>query len=311
MKEFIKKIIHNTQIGKIVEKIYYGFQMRFIPERLYVKKQYKKAFGKYPDLKNPKTLNEKIVWLKLKDRTDLHTQCADKYAVRSFVMDRIGEKFLVPLVLHTRNIDEIVAENMPDYPVIIKTNHDSGGGIFVYNKANVDWKEVQRTLKKRLRNNYYLQSKEWQYKNIKPRIIVEKLLIDSKGKIPFDFKFHCFNGKVNMIQVDMGRGSENHFRNWYSKKWIREPYQWTIVRNGKEIISTKEDIKKPINFDLMLQLSETLSQPFRYVRVDWYDLDGQLFFGELTFHHDSGNRPIMPKEWDLKLGEMLKLDTHH
>src|SRR5690606_40702362 len=126
-------------------------------------------------------------------------------------------------------------------PVIIKTNHDSSGGIFIYNKKNVNWKEIQKALKKRMSKNYYWQSKEWQYKNIEPIIIVEKLLINSAGNIPFDYKLHCFNGKVNMIQVDMGRGSKNHYRNWYSRNWIREPYKWTILKKGKEIGSSKND----------------------------------------------------------------------
>ena len=214
----------------------------------------------------------------------------------------------MPLVYHTKNPKEIVFNNIPDYPVIIKTNHDSGGGIFIYDKANINWKEVQKSLKKRMSKNYYWQSKEWQYKNIVPSIIVEKLLIDSEGNIPYDYKIHCFNGKVNMIQVDMGRGSENHYRNWYSKEWEKESYQWTILKNGKEIESSKSDIKKPQNLTKMIDLSETLSEPFKYVRVDWYDMEGKLFFGELTFHHDGGNRPITPKEWDLKLGNKLKLD---
>jgi hypothetical protein len=308
MKGIIKKIIHTTLIGKWIEQIYYGFRMRLIPEKLYAKQEYRKAFGKDPDLRNPKTLNEKIVWLKLNDRTALHTQCADKFAVRDYIKEQIGDKFLVPLVFHTKNPSEVISNNISEYPVIIKTNHDSGGGIFVYDKSIINWKEVQKSLKKRMSKNYYWQSKEWQYKNIVPEIIVEKLLVDSKGNIPFDYKVHCFNGKVNMIQVDMGRGSENHYRNWYSKEWQREPYQWTILKNGKEIQSSENDLDKPINLAQMIELSETLSKPFSYVRVDWYDLDNQLFFGELTFHHDSGNRPITPVEWDLKLGKKLKLD---
>lgn len=308
MKEFIKKIIHTTRFGQLIERFFYGIQTRIIPERFYAKQQYKKTFGKYPDLENPKTLNEKIVWLKLNDRTTLHTQCADKYAVRDYVSENIGSKYLVPLLYHTKCAKEIVPENLPDIPFIIKTNHDSGGVFIIYDKLKTDWSTLQKKLKNRLEHNYYWQSKEWQYKNIKPRIIVEKLLLDAKGNIPFDYKLHCFNGKVNMIQVDMGRGTDSHYRNWYTKDWIREPFKWTIVRNRKEIKSSIEDIEKPKTLDLMIQLSETLSQPFRYVRVDWYDLDGQLFFGELTFHHDGGNRPIEPIEWDYKLGKKLKLE---
>jgi hypothetical protein len=279
-----------------------------IPEKAYVKYRYKKRFGKFPDLDRPKTLNEKIVWLKLNDRTPLHTQCADKYAVRRLVADKIGEQYLVPLFFQTKDPKEIKPENLPDVPCIIKTNHDSGGVIFVHKKNEVDWKKIQKHLTKKLKQNYYPQSKEWQYKHISPRIIVEKLLQNSEGKIPEDYKLHCFNGKVRMIQVDMGRGTEAHYRNWYNANWDREPYKWSTSKgDGKFTDPSEEDVPKPITLEKMIALSQVLAKPFDYVRVDWYDVEGKLYFGELTFHHDGGYRPILPKEWDLKLGDKLVL----
>ncbi|MBO0330175.1 glycosyl transferase [Muricauda sp. CAU 1631] len=266
--------------------------------------------GKSPDLNDPKTLNEKIVWLKLNDRTPLHTKCADKYAVREYVSEKISDDYLVPLYYHTVNVKDIVPKNLPAPPYIIKTNHDSGGGIFVYDTLQIDWDQVQKSLKKRLKHNYYWESKEWQYKNIKPRVIVEKLLLTEAGKIPFDYKLHCFNGKVITIQVDMNRGTENHFRNWYDINWNREPFKWTAIKDGKKTDPSDYDIERPSTLEEMIRLSELLAAPFCYVRVDWYDVDGQLYFGELTFHHDGGNSPIEPSEWDLKLGEKLNLIKH-
>ncbi|MBO0340529.1 ATP-grasp fold amidoligase family protein [Flagellimonas profundi] len=266
--------------------------------------------GKSPDLNDPKTLNEKIVWLKLNDRTPLHTKCADKFAVREYINEKVGDKYLVPLYYHTVNPKDIVPNNLPSPPYIIKTNHDSGGGVFVYDTEQIDWNQVQKSLKKRLSHNYYWESKEWQYKNIKPRIIVEKLLQNKEGKIPFDYKLHCFNGKVITIQVDMNRGTDHHFRNWYDVNWKREPFKWAAVKDGKKTEPSDYDIKRPSTLEEMIRLSELLAAPFCYVRVDWYDVDGQLYFGELTFHHDGGNSPIEPSEWDLKLGEKLNLIKH-
>ena len=156
--------------------------------------------------------------------------------------------------------------------------------------------------------NYYTNSREWQYKNIEPRIIVEKLLQDRNGNIPFDYKLHCFNGLVRMIQVDVGRGTEKHFRNWYSPQWEREPFKWTApIGSGKFTEPSDDEVPKPDTLEEMIRLSNILSKPFDYVRVDWYDVDEKLYFGELTFHHDGGTRPIIPAKWDLNLGEELRI----
>ncbi|CAN0573487.1 unnamed protein product [Ectocarpus sp. 12 AP-2014] len=291
----------------IINRLYH-FISPIFPDKQLIQLKFRLHMGYNIDLKNPKTLNEKINWLKLNNRTPLHTQCSDKYLVRKYVERKIGNEFLVPLYLITKDPEDIIPENIKNIPCIIKTNHDSSGGIFVYNKSEVDWKAVQNSLGKRLKSNYYSSSREWQYKNIEPKIIVEKLLIDKNGGIPFDYKLHCFNGKVRMISVDMGRGTDKHFRNWYNIKWEREPYSWSSPKeNGKTTGPSTDDLTKPNTLVEMIRLSEVLAEPFMYVRVDWYDVDGILYFGELTFHHDGGFRPIEPKKWDLKLGSQLKL----
>ncbi len=215
---------------------------------------------------------------------------------------------MVPLYFTTKKSSEIIPENLPDTPCIIKTNHDSGGGFFVRDKLCVNWQMVRKNLSQRLKNNYYKYSREWQYKNIEPRIIVEKLLEDKNGNIPFDYKLHCFNGKVRMISVDMGRGTDQHYRNWYNTNWVREKFKWSSPKaNGKSTDPSDQDAERPTTLNEMIRLSETLAKSFSYVRVDWYDVDGTLYFGELTFHHDGGFRPILPKIWDKKLGSELKL----
>lgn len=303
-----KYISHNTLFGSTLRYVYHALKNRLVPEKILLENRFKKNHGQKLCLKHPKTLNEKIVWLKLYDRTPLHTQCADKYAVREYVSEKVGERYLVPLYFHTFDPKDLVPDYLPETPCIIKANHDSSGGIFVYDKAKIDWQCVQKGFEKRLKKNYYWKSKEWQYKNIKPRIIVEKLLQDKNGNIPFDYKLHCFNGKVRMIQVDMGRGTDKHHRNWYSTDWVREPYKWSSPKgNGIFTDPSEDDVEKPQSLNEMLRLSEILATPFCYVRVDWYDVDGQLFFGELTFHHDGGMQPILPKIWDERLGSEVKL----
>lgn len=312
MKKILKYLYHNTFIGHHIIHVFIRMNTfylhRIIPEKLFLEKKFKKKFNREIDLENPETLNEKIIWLKLNDRTPLHTQCADKYAVRDYVSDKVGDEYLVPLFYMTKNPKNIRPNNLPDIPCIIKANHDSSGGVFVKNKNDIDWNSVRESLRKRLKHNYYHGKKEWQYKNIEPCIIVEKLLITKDGGIPYDYKIHCFNGKAQMIQVDIDRHSDNSYRNWYNTKWKREPYSWSSVKEGGKLTDPREsDVEKPETLEKMIELSEKLSEDFRYVRVDWYDVDGTLYFGELTFHHDGGNRPILPEEWDKKLGDRLKL----
>lgn len=309
---FLKKIYESSDIGYWVIGPFLKFRSYLKyntkSDKKILRKRFYKNFNRNIDFENPKTLNEKIIWLKLNDRTPLHTLCADKYEVRKYIEKKIGGEYLVPLYFQTYDYRDINSEVLPDEPSIIKTNHDSGGGIFVYDKSTANYHKIRQSLRRRLAVNYYQRSKEWQYKNIKPCVIVEKLLQTKEGYIPLDFKLHCLNAKVRMIQVDIGRGTDNHCRNWYNINWEREPYKWSSPKgNGKFTDPSDEDVPKPESLNKMIELSEVLAEPFAYVRVDWYDVDGQLFFGEMTFHHDGGSKPILPEEWDAKLGALVNL----
>jgi len=311
MKKIIRNFYKNTRFGQVVlrpiKELFDFIYFHYIPEESVTRREFKKFMGYKLDLRNPVTLNEKIQWLKLNDRTALHTKCADKYAVREYVKEVIGEEYLVPLFFQTLNPRDIIPENLPDIPVIIKTNHDGSGGIIIRDKATTDLKQVQKKLEKRLKVNYYYTTKEWPYKNITPCIIVEKLLIDERGGIPYDYKVHCFHQKAEMIQVDMDRGTPHHCRNWYNTRWEREPYKWSSVKDGKLTDPSDSEVDKPKSIDMMITLSERLSKEFVYVRVDWYSINGKLYFGEITFSHDGGFSPIIPKEWDKYLGDKIKL----
>lgn len=270
-----------------------------LPEKYRLKRRFKRIMGYALNLERPVTLNEKIQWLKLNDRTELHPICADKYAVRDYIKEKIGEDYLIPLIFNSYDWRDIKPENFPEYPFIIKTNHDSSGGVIVWNKKEVNWEEVRENFKRRMRSNYAIFGKgEWQYASIKPRIIAEKLLITEDGSIPADFKMHCFNGSLRFTQVDLDRQT-NHTRNLYDRNWSYIPVSW-LYQNGREVM-------KPAVYEKMIELAEKLAEDFLYLRVDFYVVSNTIYFGELTFHSDSGNGKFTPEEWDTTFGNMLKL----
>lgn len=299
MRNIIKNFYLNNPVGPKLINPLLRFRNLIIPQRFLLKTRFKRTLGYRLNLTSPATLNEKIQWLKLNDHTRLHTICADKFEVRGFIKERIGEEYLIPLIYNTTNPSDIVEEVIPDYPVIIKTNHDSAGGIVIRDKAKTNWLDVQKKLQKRLASNYSLFGKgEWQYTNIPARIIIEKLLLDIDGQIPKDFKMHCFNGKLAFTQVDIDRHTD-HKRNLYDRAWNFIPCKWAH-ENGPHI-------PKPDVYDKMIELAESLANVFIYVRVDFYVISPRIYFGEMTFHSGSGNEKFSPQEFDLKLGKKLKL----
>lgn len=302
MKEIIRKLYLETTVGPFLIQPFYGlynyFRYTRVSEISRINKDFTRNFGFKPNLENPKTFNEKMQWLKLNDRRPLHTQCADKYAVRDYVKEKVGEKYLIPLFYETTRLRDIKPENIPDFPVIIKSTHDSSGGSIILDKKNINWIIVRNKLYKSFNINYYDKKKEWQYKNIKPRVIVEKLLQHKDGSIPFDYKFHYFNGELAFIQVDIDRQID-HKRNLYDKDWNFLDIEW-VYKNGSPV-------EKPVCYEEMKTVSKALAQDFSHVRVDLYTLKNEIYFGEMTFHSESGFGPFKPQEWDLKFGKMLIL----
>lgn len=298
MRSFLYKLTTKSLFASKIIWGMVGLRNRMIPLKTRLKKRFKRTVGHELDLDNPKTFNEKIQWLKVYDRSPLHTICSDKYAVRAHISQKIGEQYLVPLVFRTTDVSDLKAEKMPDYPVIIKTNHDSGGGTFVYDKNEIDWAAVRANFKKRLSVNYDYGKGEWQYKGIPPCIIVEQLLSDESGNIPSDYKMHYFNGKLAFTQVDLDRATD-HKRNLYDAAWNFMDCRW-IYQNGPQV-------PKPAVYDEMIRIGELLAKDFLYVRVDLYVIGSRIYFGELTFHSDSGNGRFTPAEWDRKIGDMLTL----
>ena len=300
MRAQFKKWYHETFIGRHVFAPFIYIRDRVLPKTWQAKLAFRRVLGYGLNLNNPQTFNEKIQWLKFNERSLLLTQCADKWEVRKYVASKIGEQYLIPVVFQSYNSEDILEENFPDTPFIIKTNHDSSGGIIVRSKQEINWKKLRRTMKKRLRNNYYYVNGEWQYKNIIPCILAEELLTDDNGEIPVDFKFFCFNGKVEFIQLDLDRES-GHKRNMYDAEWNLLPFEYAYP-NGRHF-------PKPVLLDEMIDLVNKIAVDFAFVRVDLYNIGGKIYFGEITFHPESGIGKFSPESWDHKFGKLLLLPT--
>ena len=300
-KELLKKLTQTKPLNFIflpIKALYDFYRYRLLSERYVVSINFKKYFGFYPNLKNPQTFNEKLQWLKLYDRTPLHTICADKFKVREYVKNKIGEQYLIPLAFETKKVSDLTAEKLPDYPLIIKANHDSSGGIIIRDKNEHNFKEIQQKLKKLLTRNYYYYHKEWQYKDIEPRVVVEKLLIAEDGGIPYDYKIHCFNGKPKFIQVDVDR-MISHKRVLYTTDWEKMDVQY--------LYPIGPDVQKPTELEAMLKIAAKLSEDFHFARIDLYTVNQDIYFGEITFTPESGYGFFKPNSFDLEAGKWLTL----
>jgi hypothetical protein len=253
-------------------------------------------------LSSPKTFNEKIQYLKLYNKCDLHTICADKFAVRKYVSKTIGSEHLIPLLFSTKDATDITDENIPATPFIIKANHTSGTYKIVTHKKQIDINELRELSKSWLHSDHYQNTKEWQYKYIPRKIIIEKLLQDENGTIPSDYKFACFNGKVKIIHIDSNK-EHKHLRNHYDADWNPLDFKWPAE------YAANSTIPKPKSLDKMISLAEALAKPFQFVRVDFYLLEDKIYFGELTFHPTSGFGKFAPEKYDLFYGNLLNLES--
>jgi len=256
--------------------------------------------GYNPNFKNPRTFNEHIMHKKLYQNMDFAINLTDKYAVRNFVQDKIGREYLPQNYYVGRNLRPINWSNMPEQ-FVIKTTHAGGdeGNIFVWDKQKMNIPKIIEQTNENLNKHFgYWTNEDW-YLKIKPRVIIEELLLDKKGKIPSDFKFFCFSGKAHFVQVNSDR-YEKHYRSFYSVDWKLQDF------NVGPIPSTH--IEKPKHLDEMIALSEKLSEGFDFVRVDLYDLPDGVKFGELTFTPNGGHEAFHPREVDYEWGHLMRGD---
>lgn len=261
-----------------------------------LKAKYRKNLGRTPDLKNPKRYTELLQWRKLYDQNPLYTKCSDKLAVREYVKDRVGEDVLIPLICSARHWDELDFQSLPE-SFIIKATHGSGWNEIVYKKSEIDESVLRRTCENWLVKNYYHGLLEWQYKDIPPRLVVEKLLLGQNGKPPEDYKCHCFNinGDIEVIISVNENRFVDHRRSAYDEDWNRLPY-------ATKVPPPDRDFPCPENLDEILRVAKKLAEAFNYVRVDLYEIKGRIYFAELTFTPDAGLAIFKPDEWDFIFG---------
>lgn len=291
----IKRFLHNTYLDLCYEGK--------IPcnDEKYLKLFYKKLLNRDLNLENPKYFTEKLQWLKLNDRKDIYSQMVDKYEAKKYVGDIIGEQYVVPVYGVYNSWDDIDFDSLPNQ-FVIKCTHDSGGLAICKEKSTFDYAKAKEKICSSLKKNYYSYGREWPYKNIEPRIIVEKYLEDNSQAELMDYKFFCFNGEPRIMYISYGLVDHNTA----SLSFFDMDYNLSDCKR-KDFKQFDVIPKKPKNFELMKEFARKLSKDIPHVRVDFFEVNGELYLGELTFFTCSGFIPFADDKWDLKMGEWLKL----
>lgn len=260
--------------------------------KVMIKLAVRRRMGYWPNLNNPKTFTEKIEWFKLYVRDPVITRCADKYLVRDYIERKVGRGYLVPLLGVFDSVDEIDLEQMPNQ-FVLKPNHSSGKVIVCYDKNQMDWPTEKRKMTQWLEQNYYYQTGEWGYKDIKPKIICEKLL---PGSV-IDYRSFCSKGIPLLCNLTADAGHSD-----------RQAYVDMGFRAVKDRLGRTSDFfKKPKTWEKMCRIAARLSEDFPFVRVDLYNIEGKIYFGELTFSPSNGIDPYLSDKWDMILGEKYDL----
>lgn len=275
-------------------------------DKEYLSRMFEAKMGRRLDLECPKTFNEKIQWLKLYNRKPEYTVMVDKYLVRDYIRERLGEEHLIPLIGVWDDPDKIDFDALPDR-FVLKCNHNSGLGMYICrDKSKMDVQAVKDGLRRGLAQNYYLTSREWPYKDVPRRIICERYMTDSEGSADFtDYKFFCFDGKVDCVMVCLERSSGD-------TKFYFFDRDWRLKRLNPRGINAPEGftIPKPSCMDEMFEIAASLSRGIPFVRVDLYQSNGQIYFGEMTFFPDGGfDANLLPKT-DEYFGNMIVLEDN-
>ncbi len=274
--------------------------LKWVPDKPYLHILYYAYMGKRLHLTNPVTYNEKLQWLKLYDRNPIYTKMVDKYEAKLIVAEKIGEEYIIPTLGVWNRPEEIDFDGLPD-KFVLKTTHDSGGIIIVDKRQGYDRKRINDFFNKRLSQSTYELQREWPYKNVPKRIIAEQFMEDEKTHELRDYKFFCFDGEVKCMFIATDRQSEKPT----AFDFFDPDFNWMDIRHGHPNAEVKPE--KPINFELMKQLAGKLSDGLPQVRVDLYEINGKVYFGELTFFHHGGIVPFDPENWDKVFGEWIQL----
>lgn len=274
-----------------------------LSDKLYLSILYRCRMGKWIEWENPQTFTEKIQWLKLYNRRSEYTTMVDKYEVKKYVADRVGEQCIIPTIGVWDSVDEIDFDALPD-KFVLKTTHGGGGGgvVICRDKRTFDIEMAKNKLAQSLKADIYRYYREWPYKKVPRRIIAEKLIQVPDKKDLRDYKFFCFNGKPLYLKVDYDRFTDHH-ANYYDMKWNLLPF-------GEAALPPVESHIEycPPNFDKMIEIAVALSKGQPFLRVDLYNVEGKIYFGEMTFFPASGLGAFTDEEWDTRIGGYLNIN---
>ena len=265
----------------------------------FIKWEFFWGMHKWPNLKDPQTYNEKLQWMKLNDHNPDYIRMVDKAQAKEWVKDKLGtDEYCIPTLAVFNTFEEIDFSKLPNQ-FVLKTTHDSGSVVVCRDKDKLDMAMAKRTLNHSLNHNYYLQHREWPYKHVPRKIIAEQYLEDIDGGSLKDYKFFCFDGEPKFMFIASDRGKDTRF-DFYDMDFNHLPFE-----QGHP--NADHDLQKPAEWDKMVDLARKLSKGMYHIRVDLYDINGRVYFGEMTLFHFSGNVPFEPEDWDYKIGQWLRI----
>lgn len=270
-----------------------------LSDERFLKIKFRLVAGYNLNLCEPKTFNEKLQWLKLYEYHPEYTKMVDKYLVKEYVSNTIGADVIIPTLGLWSNVDDINFDSLPNQ-FVLKCTGDSGSIVICKDKKCLNIEAVKLKLSKNLKQNFFKYSKEYPYRDVEPRIIAEKYVEDEKGELN-DYKFFCFNGEVKLIQLDFDR-FKGHKRNLYDTNWNLLPVELEFPSDPSRVFP------KPDNLANMITIASRLSQGIKHVRIDLYNINKRILFGEMTFFHGTGMEHFIPFEWDEKMGSYIKLE---
>ena len=286
--------------GKLVAFLGTRGYLKWMDDETYLKILYQAYIGHKLNLENPKGFNEKLQWLKLYDRQERYVELVDKYLVKDFVERKIGKEYVIPTLGIWDSVDDIDFSNLPNQ-FVLKCNHDSGGVIICKDKERLDISAIKNKLTRRLKMDFFFSGREWPYKSVKRKIIAEAYINDGINEDLNDYKFMCFNGVVRNSFVCTERRSGDGLKvTFFDKEWNKMPFERHYPVSNKKI-------DKPENYEKMIILAEVLAKDIPFVRVDFYDVNGKIYFGEMTFYPGSGFEEFTPFDWDTRMGSWLIL----
>lgn len=299
----LNKIFNRIKNPQLIVLDFFNKFSKYLNDEQFLRYRFRIVMGKRLDLKNPTSYNEKLQWLKLYDRNPLYTKLVDKVAVKDYVASIIGNEYIIPTLKVYKSPEEVRIEDLPER-FVLKTNHDGDSlGVFVCkDKKNFDFNKAISILSKNLKHNYYYTGREWPYKNVNPVIFAEEYKEDEFGELR-DYKFFCFNGVVKALFVATDRSVGHVKFDYFDRDFNHLDFTQSHPMSNVTL-------KKPDNFEKMIELAERLSRGLPHVRIDLYNCNGKIYFGEMTFYHYGGMIKFHPEEWDYKFGSWLQLPKY-